>query len=159
MIESICQELNNWFDRDQPKYFGNFMLSGSTITDDFGNTVTFLEGQYFRIVGSVLNDGVYQYSSTPTYTFESEAFANGAIWAMAVPHTVVSLAAEIEDWMTKYAGVDSQAMSPYNSESFGGYSYSKSGGGSGSGSSDGGASWQGVFANRLKPWRKIKCHC
>ena len=154
MIESICQELNNWFDRDQPKYFGEFTLSDSTITDSAGNAVTFKDGQYFRVVGSVLNDGVYQYSMHPLYSFNTESFS-GAIWAMAVPSAVIALASEVDEWMTKYGGMDSQAMSPYNSESFSGYSYSKSGSGS---SNTGGANWQSVYANRLKPWRKIACH-
>ena len=76
---------------------------------------------------------------------------------MAVPPSVIALSAEIEAWQEKYGGVDSTAMSPYTSESFGGYSYSKSRGGSGNGSSDSGSgTWQSVYANRLNKWRKIR---
>jgi hypothetical protein len=80
---------------------------------------------------------------------------DGAIWLMAIPKDVLILSEEIDAWIEKYGGVDSVAMSPYNSESFGGYSYSKSGGGSSDGTSKAGT-WQGAFATRLNEWRKIR---
>ena len=75
------------------------------------------------------------------------------MWALAIPKAVINLAAEIAEWQTKYVAADSAAMSPYQSESFGGYSYSKSAGGSASGASASG--WQSAFANRLNMWRKL----
>lgn len=144
MLTELCKEINNYF--DTAKYFGKF-----TIEDGELANVNYLQdGQYFRIVGSVFNDGVYQY---PAKELKDEVF-DGAIWAMAVPQAVIALADEIDEWCDKYAGVDSTAMSPYNSESFGGYSYSKSTGGSTDDNS--GGTWQGVFANRLSNWRKIR---
>ena len=74
---------------------------------------------------------------------------------MAVPQEVLDLSAEIDEWKAKYATVDSQSMSPYNSESFGGYSYSKSAGGSSDSSKGNPSSWQSAFSNRLNRWRKI----
>ena len=75
---------------------------------------------------------------------------------MSPTSAFLELVAEIEAWQAKNGGVDSNAMSPYQSESFGGYSYSKSGGGS----SDGGASsvptWQSTYASRLKAYRRIR---
>lgn len=73
---------------------------------------------------------------------------------MAIPPAMLSLSEEIDAWQTKHGGVDSTAMSPYNSESFGGYSYSKSSGGSAE-SGGGFGGWQSAFANRLNPWRKL----
>ena len=73
---------------------------------------------------------------------------------MAVPPAVIELATEIEDWQSKYGGVGSVAMSPFNSESFGGYSYNKSGG-SGDGKISADGTWQGVYGKRLSMWRKI----
>ena len=105
------------------------------------------EGQYFRIVGSVLNDGVYEW---PASDLKDEEF-EGAVWLMAVPPDVIELDKKIDAWKEKYATVDSQALSPYQSESFGGYSYSKGSGGEGSGSK-----WQGVFASELSRWRKLR---
>lgn len=145
MLTELCKEINNWFDKK--KYFGTFVVEDGVLTGNF----SLQENQYFRIVGSVFNDGVYQYPATELV---DETF-DGAIWAMAVPNEVIALAQEIKEWADKYLGVDSAAMSPFNSESFGGYSYSKSGGSSSSGNVDLSGTWQGAFADRLNHWRKI----
>lgn len=145
MLTELCKEINNWFDKK--RYFGTFAVEDGVLTGSF----SLQEGQYFRIVGSVFNDGVYQYPATELV---DETF-DGAIWAMAVPSEVIALAKEIKEWADKYLGVDSAAMSPFNSESFGGYSYSKSGGSSSSGNVDLSGTWQGAFADRLNHWRKI----
>ena len=152
MLSELCLELKNWFDRGQPKMFGDFEISDGKITDDIFKS-KIQNGQYFRIIGSVFNDGVYCFNEE--IELRDEKF-HGAIWFMAVPQGVVNLSLEIEDWMSKYGGVDSAAMSPFNSESFAGYSYSK---GSGSSTSSGALSnpnsWQAVYANRINRWRKI----
>ncbi len=96
------------------------------------------------------NDGVYQY---PVTTLTDETF-NGAIWGMSLPKAFIALLNDIEAWKTKYASADSAAMSPFNSESFGGYSYSKSSG-AGDTNKDKSGTWQGVFGARLAPWRKM----
>lgn len=150
MLTEICQEIRNWFDRDRDKWFGDFIIADNVIALN-GEPLPLVEGQYFRIIGSLFNDGVHLYSSD--LSLKDEDFS-GAIWSMAVPQAVVDLSAEIDSWVQKYGGVNSANMSPYNSESFGGYSYSKSGGGSGDGTS-GAGTWQGVFAKRLNMWRKI----
>ena len=139
MLNELCLELNNFF--EYARYIGN-------ITIENGNVQTELlsDGQYFRIVGSVFNDGVYQY---PTTDLHDETYYGG-LWAMAVPKEVIALADDIKDWQTKYGGVDN--MSPYQSESFGGYSYTKASG-SGGGSS---AGWQDMFKSKLDNWRKLK---
>ena len=143
MLAELCKELNNWdFQKRAEKHFGVFTISNGEIELDF-----LQEGQYFRIIGSLFNDGIYTYPAM----LKDETF-DGAIWAMAIPDEVVALADEVEAWVAKYGGVNSTNMSPYNSESFGGYSYSKSGGGA---SSDGTGTWQSAFASRLNKWRKI----
>ena len=152
MLNEVCLELNNFFDRNQPKFFGDFVISGGKITNtDFLAKIK--ANQYFRIIGSVFNDGVYKYSNL--LELQDEAF-HGAIWLMAVPADFLALVAEISDWQTKNGGVDSQAMSPYTSESFGGYSYSKSSGNTSEGGNAGGASWQSAYATRLKPYRRAR---
>lgn len=150
MLTELCQELRNWFEKD--KYFGTFTIEGGQLTD----SSMLQDGQYYRIVGSVFNDGVHKYDPNNAEREElyDEVF-EGAIWAMAVPPTVIALSEKITAWMGKYGGVNSSAMSPYQSESFGGYSYSKGSGGS---SSSGGSSiptWKSVFADELNRWRKI----
>lgn len=148
MLTELCQELRNWFDKE--RYFGTFTIDGGQLTD-----CSYLQnGQYFRIIGSVFNDGVHVW---PEDDLQDESF-NGAIWAMAVPPAVIALSDKIDEWTDKYDGVDSANMSPYSSESFGGYSYSKSSGGGSSASKNrgnGAPTWQSMFANELNKWRKI----
>lgn len=147
MLTEICQYLHNWFNRkpdgsDYPKYSGVFeIVNGELDMDDLA------EGQYFRILGSLFNDGVHKFGDALT----DETF-DGEIWSMGIPQDVVKRAEVISEWMEKYGGADSTAMSPYQSESFDGYSYSKQQGSSASG---GGVNWQSVFGADLAPWRKV----
>lgn len=139
-IGDLCAELRNWFDIG--RRFDTFTISGGSI--DLSGFVQ--SGQYFRIIGSVFNDGVYQY---PASGLTAETF-DGAVWAMAVPKDVLALLTDITNWETKYGDI---VTSPYISESFGGYSYSKST--ANSGSADQVADWRKTFANRLNKWRKL----
>lgn len=140
-LTELCQELNNWFEQD--KIYGSFEIVDGHMSFD---PVYLQDGQWFRIVGSVFNDGVYQY---PVFDLKDETFG-GAIWAMAVPKAVEDLAKDITAYELANADV---IASPYNSESFGGYSYSKGTGNSSGGSA---ADWQAHFARRLNKWRKLK---
>lgn len=147
MLAELCKELKNWdFQKPAVKHLGEFeIVDGSLV--GFDDKLT--ENQYFRIVGSLFNDGIYQYPATE---LKDEVF-DGGVWAMAIPDEVVALADDISAWRTKYEGVDSPNMSPYNSESFGGYSYSK--GNRGTTTDGGSGTWQSVFASRMNKWRKI----
>ena len=146
MLSQICLYLKNWFDFGQSKYHGEFTINGGQL--DIAEEIP--TNQYYRIVGSVFNDGVYKRGEEE---LTDEVF-KGAVWLMAVPKDVVMLATEIEMWQEKYGGVNSQNMSPYQSESFGGYSYNKASGAS-SGSGSAVPSWQSVFADRLRRYKKI----
>lgn len=152
MLTIICHYLKNWFNYGQPKYFGTFTIKDGQLVKEgaYANTAI-QENQYYRIVGSVFNDGVYKHG---TETLTDETF-DGAVWLMAIPQDVISLAEEIEAWQELYGGIDGQNMSPYQSESFGGYSYSKASGGSSSSSDSLVPTWQGVFADRLRRWKKL----
>ena len=113
--------------------------------------MSLLDGQYIRIVGSLLNDGVYQYSDNIEGLTDEEF--DGAVWSLAIPKEVVAISEEIKTWVAQYGGASSAAMSPFSSESFGGYSYSK-GGASGNSNASAG-DWKSAFASRLDQWRKI----
>lgn len=141
MLEQVLQEIHNWFQTDV--YRDEYTIQDGSITLPF-----LQDGQYFRIVGSVFNDGLYLYSSEME-GLTDETF-EGAIWAMAVPKAVIELSEDIAAWREKYGAV---IDSPYTSESFGGYSYSKS---SGAGDSTGSGGWQSAFRARLKPYRKLR---
>ena len=137
MLTEVCAEIRNYFVSDI--HNGTFEIVGGKIAPlDF-----IQENQYFRIVGSVFNDGVYK--NTADLVLTDEIFS-GSVWAMAVPPSVVALAEEIK----KYNESDEAKPSAYTSESFGGYSYSKA-------TDENGApmGWKKVFANRLNKYRRI----
>ena len=138
MLTEICTELRYYFEVPNGRHFGTFTISGGSIAP-----LDFLqEGQYFRIIGSVFNDGVYQY---PAASLTDEVF-EGAVWAMAIPPALIALSAEIEE----YNKNDATKVSPYTSESFGGYSYTKA-----TDSNGVPLTWQKAFASRLNKYRRI----
>ena len=139
MLTELCGVLRNWFETDR--------ISGTYTVENGSITLPFLQnGPFFRVVGSVVNDGVHQY---PDYAMADETF-DGSIWPMSVPPALLCLGEEIKAWQEKNGDI---AASPYTSESFGGYSYSKSTSGSATGA--GMVTWQSVFKSRLNQWRKI----
>lgn len=138
-LEDVCYECHNYF--EVGKKAGEFNVIDGNIDVDF-----LQNGQYFRVIGSVFNDGIYQY---PASDMMDETFT-GEVWAMAVPKAVLELADDINAWMEKYGA---SLQSPYNSESFGGYSYSK--GSAYSGGSTGNPVWMSVFSDRIKRWYKL----
>lgn len=145
MLADLCQELKNWFDRGLPKYYGEFTINNNKIYKDGSELPLVMQtNQYFRIIGSVFNDGVWKYDNELELVNES---FNGSIWEMAITPAIISLNKEIDDWMTRNSDV---IASPYTSESFGGYSYSKSTKGDGSS-----ITWKDAFKSRLDAWRKI----
>lgn len=144
MIDELCQELRNYFDKGQPKFYGDIHIANGVITNlDFANEIKL--GQYFRIIGSVLNDGVYCFNSDLVLLDED---FRGTIWLMVVPRAVIALDEEIDKWKEDNAAA---LASPYTSESFGGYSYSKA-----TGKNGGGYTWQDAFASRLNMYRRIR---
>lgn len=132
----LCAELRNYFDPE--KHFGTFTISdGSISPSDF-----LLDGQYFRIVGSVFNDGVYRY---PAHDLVDETF-KGAVWAMHVEPAVIELLQKIQE----FEAVTANSPTAYTSESFGGYSYTKA-------TDENGlpVGWKSVFRSELNRWRKL----
>lgn len=146
VLTEVCDYLNNYF--WEKKIKGHFSVVDGFITVD-----GLKDGQYFRIIGSTFNDGIHQYPITTTNKLIDEEF-DGFIWAMAVPATVIAIAADIKDWQTQYGSAGSTAMSPFNSESFSTYSYSKSG--SGNANSGSNVTWQDVYGGRLNKYRKLR---
>ena len=143
-ITELCHELNNYFDRDFPKFHGAITIEGGKIVDaDFQEAIK--PGQYFRIIGSVLNDGVYKNDESLVLT--DELFI-GSIWLLAIPKEFVDLCAEMTEWEKNN---NKEALSPFTSESFGGYSYSK---GSAGKDSFGGVNSMSVFGGRLVKYRR-----
>lgn len=132
MLETVLMYLNNWF--VVGRYDDTYTI------EDGGITLPFLvNGQYFRIVGSLFNDGVYQYPAELT----DETF-DGSVWALSIPKALLSTVEEITAWTAKNG-----ENGPYTSESFGGYSYSKA-----TNSKGLAVGWRDMFAAQLAPWKK-----
>ena len=136
MLTEICAELRNYFEVPNGRHFGKFTISGGSIAP-----LDFLqEGQYFRIIGSVFNDGVYQYPAT---SLTDEVF-EGAVWAMSLPPDLIALSAKIQNYL------EQNPDSGFSSESFGGYSYTRATASDGSA-----ATWRDVFRKDLNRYRKL----
>ena len=133
MLDVVCREIRNYFVKSVHK--GSFTVKNGTMQLPF-----LVEGQYFRVEGSVLNDGIYQY---PANSLRDETFS-GRIVAMAIPPAFLNLVAKIKEFNAK------NDFSPYTSESWGGYSYTKA-----TDSNGQAVGWKTAFAKELNAWRKI----
>ena len=132
MLETVLMYLNNWF--AVGRYDDTYTIEDGKLTLPF-----LVNGQYFRIVGSLFNDGVYRYPADLT----NETF-DGSVWALAIPKALLSTVEEITAWTAKNGD-----SGPYTSESFGGYSYSKA-----TNSKGVAVGWRDVFSAQLAPWKK-----
>ena len=173
VIEQMCAETHNYFETHKEN--GTFTIQDGNIDLPF-----LTENQFFRIVGSKFNDGVYIYSDNHLIirastweeikdnneTWEDikrlkwgdlvehdlvdETF-EGSIWAMNMPRAFLNLSQEISAYCTSEAAKPSL----FQSESFGGYSYTKATNASGIADN----SWQSVFETKLKRYRKLAMSC
>ena len=141
MLEAVLIHLKNWFTVPCGVHEGIYKIENSTLE------LPFLQnGQYYRICGSVFNDGLHKYGDIED-KLQNETFT-GTVWALAIPKHVIELAVTIEEWQTKNGEA---VTSPYSSESFGGYSYTKA-----TDSATGAqATWETVFRSQLNPYRKL----
>ena len=150
MIGDICAEIKNYFTYEDDKYIGDWVISNGQVSP----TIDF-PTDYIRIVGSRLNDGVHK-RGEQGFDLVDEAF-HGAIWIMSPTADFLALAAEIASWQEANGNINSANMSPFQSESFGGYSYSKgSNYSASSGSSAPTTTWQSQYASRLSIYRRIR---
>ena len=142
MLENVLSHLKNWFLVPDGVHSGTF-----TILNGYFELPFMQDGQYYRICGSVFNDGLHKYGDASDILTDEEF--TGTIWALAIPKAVIDLAEEIEEWQKKNGEA---SQSPFTSESFGGYSYSKA-----TDSVTGApATWQTVFRPQLNQWRKAR---
>lgn len=136
MLFEIMNRINNFFVIES--YKGVWTIEDGRIVLPFVQ-----KNQYFRIYGSVFNDGVYKMNDY--LTLQDETF-EGVISGLAIPNSFLELVSEIEQWQVKYA----DAVTPYSSESFADYSYSISKNDKGQS-----VSWYDAFSKRLSTYRKV----
>ena len=160
MMTSLCREVRNYFVRsDSDKISGVFSVreGGIALSSDAAGAsqddFRIADGQFFRIVGSLYNDGVWQNSEAMMTNLREEEFT-GQVWLMAPPKDFLDLAEEIAVWIERFGDA---ALSPYASESFGGYSYTLRGTSrrNESARDNEDASWQTAFRRRLAAYRRI----
>lgn len=138
MLGEVLRTLNNWFEVPGKRLTGRFAVEGSALSLPDG---WLLEGQYFLVSGSILNDGLHQW---PAELKDEEFF--GEVKALAVPQAVIDLAARIEEWQTKYGKA---AESPYQSQTAQGVSITTKQGASGE------YGWRDAFRAEMNRWRKL----
>lgn len=108
-----CLKLNNFFinDYDEDIHTGDYTIKNGAIDLDFIS-----KNQYFRIVGSKFNDGIYRYSDD--LELIDEEF-NGGIWSMNIPKHFIEITKKADKYLSEHP------QNNFQSESFGGYSYNK----------------------------------
>jgi hypothetical protein len=147
MIDEVCAHLHNYFETD-PVTGDRMIYPGAYSIVDGAITLPFLNrGQYFRVFGSDFNDGVHKYGEDDL----TDEASDGVIWKMRPPREFLALVDEITEWMDKYGDT---MKNPYQSEDvIGVYRYTKMTSGKVTG--DYIATWQNVFKDRLKEWRRL----
>lgn len=145
MLNEICEHLHNFFDTRDGEYIdrtaGTFAISDGVISP---LSSSLIGGQYIRIVGSLLNDGIWLLPADLTIADLQDETFTGAVFGLAIPRDLVTLDSEITAYVT------ANPASGYVSESFGGWSGTKATGANGAP-----LSWKSVFAARLNRWRKL----
>jgi len=133
-MQDVMRKCRNWFVRRES--YGTY-----TIVDGVINLPDLLPGQSFIINGSVFNDGMHD----DTTGLVDETFT-GVIQYQNIPQEFKNFVTEIQMWEEKYGAVSD---SPYQSESFGGYSYQKKEEG------NGGTAWYNIpsIKARIASWR------
>ena len=133
------KSINNFFEDENGYHYGTWEIKDGLITLPF-----LLNNQYFRIIGSVFNDGVYKYDAN--LELVDETF-DGTIVALKPPKAFIDLVTEI----TAYQYDFGSKVTPYTSESFLNYSYTKASGTDGTGQ----ITWMDAYKKRLNQWRKL----
>ena len=146
ILERVLNHIHNWFVYDQMDV--SCAIEGGSLPA----SISIPEGAWYRIQGSLFNDGLHRH---PAAYLRDETF-DGTITICAIPNALLDVVEEIEDWQQAYnAGRKKALESPYQSESFDGYSYSIRGDLTAQNGSGGLTGWQAEFASQLNPFRKI----
>ena len=114
-MEEILNYINNYFAISKEE--NTFNINNNAITVR-GN---YLQGQYIKLEGSVLNDGIYKVETLADNTITITGAINeefkGTIYGLAIPKEIIGLSKKFEEQKEKIVN------SIYDSESFGEYSY------------------------------------
>lgn len=147
MLTKICAYLKNYFETE--RRIGEIKITDGAITCD-GEPVALNDGQHFALFRDNFALGVYKAGEDiADKTFQ------GAVWPMDPPAAILEAAKWAEDWEAENGGATATANGPFQSESFGGYSYTKATGGS-TGSIGSSVFDQAQLKAMLAPYKKIR---
>lgn len=133
MLYKVMRYLRNFFATDT-YYSGKCTVADGVMDPPLD------VGHYYLIEGSIRNNGIHLMTD---YTdFKDEEFY-GVITLLAPPEDFLETVEAIEKFEKQ------NAKTPFTSESFGGYSYTKAQG------KNGPVTWKEAFASELNAWRKI----
>lgn len=143
-IEVLMQECNNYFYKTYES--NTFAISNGVITTQG----KYLVGQYIKIEGSILNDGVYKVESMDSNKInikelQDEVF-EGCIFGLSVPKGFIDLSTKIQEFL------DNPKAKPtdISSESFNNYSWSK-----GKKTNGANITWNDVFRDDVYSYRQL----
>lgn len=143
ILEEVLDHIHNHFERDSQ----TINVSDCQISDGaLPESIAIPNGAWYMVHGSWLNEGMHLHPATDLV---DETFS-GTITVMRIPRPLLRVVEDICAWQLANGAA---ADSPFQSESFGGYSYTKSSGTSQDGS--GLTGWRLAFRDRLSTWRKI----
>ena len=140
-INDVLFEINNYFDvsHEEQEYEITTTKIIGTLEEDY------VAGQYVRILGSLLNDGVYKITTVDTgeLTLDATLIAENTgreicLYGLAIPPALSTLITEITTNGTN-EGIQSESVSRY-SVSFG----------------DGGKAWTNLYKKALNNYRKMR---
>lgn len=151
MLNAVLKYLNNYFSEDtEPVTYDLTFIADGTISADFSES-TIISGQYVRICGTKLNDGVYKVTAkddssltiAETYDFKilTEAEITGTVQVLDIPRDLIAV---IDD-VTTYDATSTDGIA---SESQGARSITYAG--------DGGSGWKGIFQSKLSTYRRVR---
>lgn len=136
-LTEVMRACNNWF--EIASYYCSFEIAEGHIVFPFEIASNY---NYYEIQGSALNDGVHSINEA----LASEEFI-GTVRLMRIPKEFLFLVNEIETYQEKY---NESCTNPFQSESFGGYSYTKA-----TNANGGTFTWKDAFKDQLRMWRKL----
>lgn len=136
-IYEIMRQCRNFFPDIENQHSGTFTITDGAIDLDFVS-----DNQLFLIEKSHFNDGVHEY---PTESLRDETF-EGIITPLCPPADFLDFIREVQEWDE---ATKEKRLSPYQSESFAGYSYTKA---TANGRT---ATWKDIFSDRINTWRKV----
>jgi len=141
-IELLMKECNNYFYKW--KEINTFTIDNNSIVVNG----KYLEGQYIKLVGSIMNNGVYQVETYSDNKITILGLVNevfeGTIYGLSVPKSFAELASKIEEYNSK------NIISNKSSEGFNNYSVSFSKDKNGKP-----LQWQEIFKTDLDIYRQM----